>query len=79
MTEVVDTWLMKSVNPPKSGWYMTWKADKPEVIFPRYFISVMNIINTWSNPDFDMWCRQPAPPDVATFHQLRVILMARNN
>ena len=81
MTEVVDAWLMKSVNPPKSVWYMTWSASNPDVVFPSYFdgknwtIGMGVIMREY----FDMWCRQPAPPDAATFHQLRAILMARND
>ena len=82
MTETVDTWVMKSVKPTRSGWYMTWTEHEPEYVYPRFFVITADM---WAldplclYPDFDMWCRQPIPPDVKSYHQLRAILAAKSN
>src|ERR1700690_2007054 len=89
MTETVDTWVMKSVKPPRSGWYMTWSSEKPDVVTARYY-STGDTLNHWgwitplrdeqnTPDDFDMWPRQPIPPDVQSYHQLRAILAAKSN
>ena len=88
MTDVVNTWVMKSVNPPKAGWYFTWSEHNEELVYPRYYSEN----GKWAVPipggdgflffadeNFDMWCRQPVPPDVNAYHQLRAIMAAKNN
>ena len=74
MAELVNTWVMKSVNPPQAGWYMVWREDEPELIQPHHWDG-----KSWNYGDFEMWCRQPVPPDVNAYHQLRAILAAKNN
>ena len=91
MTDLIATWVMKSVNPPKAGWYMTWNHNYPDSVSPKYydqrflggwrFNSYMDLDqkDELKDDEFDMWCRQPIPPDANAYHQLRAILSAKSN
>ena len=77
----MNTWVMKDVKPAKPGWYFTWRERYPDEVWPLMFDG-----KNWDNEtgiddmdNFDMWCHQPAVPDVESFHKLRAMINAKKN